>query len=171
MNDISLHNTIGGRLHVPHLAVPPCAHSECPSRRSITVRGLSRPTEQPLLGRLLQLKPASALQFRRLPGQKSLEKATRPIVRSQGGAHPRGQAWAFSSFWNQFLYETRAGLTPASGLSPALRKRRTNTPSALLVRHETVATLADLLLSQPVSGSIPREPTVTKGKMLCFFKK
>jgi hypothetical protein len=49
-------------LPVPHLAVPPGAHSEsCHYTRVI------KPTEQPLLGLLLQLKPASALQFLRSP--------------------------------------------------------------------------------------------------------
>lgn len=54
-----------------------------------------KPTEQPLSGPLLQIKPASALQFRRSSKQKSLEMAgysTQGVVRSHGGARPPG--WA-----------------------------------------------------------------------------
>jgi hypothetical protein len=49
-------------LPVPHLAVPPGAHSESKPSGCHYTRVI-----KPLLGPLLQLKPASALQFRRSP--------------------------------------------------------------------------------------------------------
>jgi hypothetical protein len=75
MDVIMLHNATGGWVACPATG----AHSECPCR-VVSLHGGITPTEQPLLGLLLQLKPASALQFRRPPRWKSLEKATRPVL-------------------------------------------------------------------------------------------